>query len=391
MPYPPEMGSNTNRLLKALWINPLLSRIDLAKQLDLNKSTVTKIMSELIDSNLVIEVEQGKAGPSGGRKPVHLKVNENYGHILGCEIHQESCCGVGINLNGDVLYELVIQEKTTQSNIKESLTKLVLHAQQKEKELGVRLLGISCGIAGIINPMKGIIYESIPLKISQPFNLKKQMKSTLHLPLLIENDANCCCWGEIVRHKSRQLKDFLFLLAEWRLGTDSIDDYQGTAIGLGLVLNNTVYYGRDFSAGEFRSIFWKPGNISQFALTNEEIKLIPDNPKIYKQFSAELADNIAFLVNVLNLKHVFLGGFLKSVSADLCKLFQKAIIANSAYPELVNCEILFSSMGDNAVAYGAACHFLLKIIFKETSQVTDGSCYEEIPFYTGETITRSMK
>ncbi|MBN1798728.1 MAG: ROK family protein [Spirochaetales bacterium] len=391
MHYPPEMSSNTSRLLKALWINPMLSRIDLAKQLDLNKSTVTKSMAELITSHLVIEVEQGEAGPTGGRKPVHLRVNENYGHILGCEIHQESCRGVGINLNGDVLYEIVIQEKTEQSNITKSLSKLVVHAQQKEKDLGIRLLGISCGIGGIINPFRGVIYESIPLKITQPFNLKKELESDIHLPVLIDNDANCCCWGEIVRHKSKELKDFLFLLAEWRLGINSIDGYQGTAVGLGLALNNTVYYGRDFSAGEFRSVFWKQGNKSQFALANDDIKLIPDKPEIYKRFAAELAHNIAFIVNVLNLKHVFLGGFLKSGSVDLCTLFKEAIIANSAYPELVDCEILFSSMGDNAVAYGAACHFLIKMFIKENSQVVDGNSYEQIPFYTGDSIARRSR
>jgi len=391
MHYPPEMSSNTNSLLKALWINPMLSRIDLAKQLDLNKSTVTKSMAELINSNLVIEVEQGEAGPTGGRKPVHLKVNENYGHILGCEIHQESCRAVGINLNGDVLYEIVIQEKTAKSNITKSLTKLVSQAQQKEKELGIRLLGISCGMAGIINPFQGVIYESIPLKISHPFNLKKEMESDIHLPLLIENDANCCCWGEIVRYRSKQLKDFLFLLAEWRLGINSLDDYQGTAVRLGLVLNSTVYYGRDFSAGEFRSVFWRQGNKSQFALANKDIKLIPDNPEIYEQFAAELADNIAFIVNVLNLKHIFLGGFLRSGTVDLCALFKKAIIANNAYPELVNCEVLFSSMGDNAVAYGAACHYLLKMFFKEDSQVPNGNSYEHIPLYTGDTIVRRKR
>ncbi|NLK60621.1 MAG: winged helix-turn-helix transcriptional regulator, partial [Treponema sp.] len=35
---------NTSRILRAIWLNPGLSRIKLAEMLDLDRSTVTKIM-----------------------------------------------------------------------------------------------------------------------------------------------------------------------------------------------------------------------------------------------------------------------------------------------------------------------------------------------------------
>jgi predicted NBD/HSP70 family sugar kinase len=384
--FPPAVsGSNTIRLLKALWLTPLVSRIELAKQLDLNKSTVSNCMTELINLGLVLEVEEGRAGPSGGRKPVRLKLNEKYGHIVGCEMHQESCRAVGIDLSGTILYELELAEKTVKSNIKDLICTITAHARQKEKDLGIPLLGVSCGLAGIINPYRGIILESVPLKIATPFDLTAALETEIGLPFLADNDANCCCWGEMVRHKSRRLRDFLFLLAEWRFGTSALDAYRGTAIGLGLVLNNSVHYGTDFSAGEFRSVFWKRGNTSQFALSNADIKKIPDNPEIYRLFAQELACNTAFIVNMLNLKHVFLGGFLKTASLDICDLFTKAITANSAYPGLVGCEVLFSSLGENAVAYGAACHFLLKMFFSGNSRATAVSNHNHLSVFGRET------
>ncbi len=385
-------GTNTVRLLEALWLTPLLSRIELAKQLDLNKSTVSNCMAELINLGLVIEVEEGQAGPAGGRKPVRLKLNAKYGHIVGCEMHQESCRAVGIDLNGKILYELPLAEKTTKSNIKDLIRTITAHAHRKEKELGIPLLGVSCGLAGIINPYRGIILESVPLKITTPFDLTAELKRETGLPLLADNDANCCCWGEMVRHKSRRLRDFLFLLAEWRFGNSPLDAYRGTAIGLGLVLNHNVHYGTDFSAGEFRSVFWKRGNLSQFALSNEDIIKIPDNPEIYRLFAQELACNTAFIVNMLNLKHVFLGGFLKTASLDIRDLFTKAIMANSSYPDLVGCEVLFSSLGENAVAYGAACHFLLKMFFSENSRATAVSNHKHLSVFGREiTVSRSTQ
>jgi predicted NBD/HSP70 family sugar kinase len=385
---PAVTGTNTIRLLKSLWLTPFLSRIDLAKQLNLNKSTVSNCMAELINLGLVIEVEEGRAGPSGGRKPVRLKLNAKYGHIVGCEMHQESCRAVGMDLNGSILYELELAEKTTRSNIKKLIRTIAVYARQKEKELGILLLGVSFGLAGIINPYQGIILESVPLKIHTPFNLTTELETEIGLPLLVDNDANCCCWGEIVWHKSRRLKDFLFLLAEWRFGNSPLDAYRGTAIGLGLVLNNNVHYGTDFSAGEFRSVFWKQGNTSQFALSNEDIKKIPENPEIYRLFAQELACNVAFIVNMLNLKQIFLGGFLKTASLDICDLFKKAVMEGSAYPDLVDCEVLFSSLGENAVAYGAACHFLLKMFFSDNSRAAIVSSQKHMSVFGRETTLR---
>jgi predicted NBD/HSP70 family sugar kinase len=376
MSFPQIMTANTSRLLEALYLKPNLSRIELATQLNLNKSTVSKCMAELLKAGMVLEVAEGKASPAGGRKPVYLKINENYGHIAGCEIQQEFCRVMGINIIGEVLYEFVIDGETSFANIKKTLAKIADQVKYKAKEMGIPLLGFSCGIPGIINPFNGVILESIPLNINGPFNLTREIASEIDLPVLIDNDANCCCWGEMARHKSEKFDDFLFLLAEWRLGRASANGYQGTAVGLGLVLNNAVYYGSDFSAGEFRSVFWKQGNASQFALSDEEIKKIPNDPKMYERLVWELAGNIAFIINVLNLKHIFLGGFLKSSSVDVCALFQKAIKKNSAYPELMTCDVLFASMGDNAVAYGAACHYLLKIFLKEKVLATHLSLQE---------------
>ncbi|MEJ2664180.1 MAG: ROK family transcriptional regulator [Spirochaetia bacterium] len=391
MLHPVVTNPNTVHLLKALWLRPLLSRIDLAKQLDINKSTVSTCMAELIKQGLVLEVEEGQAGPAGGRKPVCLKINERYGHIVGCEMHQDSCRAVGMDLNGTILYELVLDEKTSKSNIKELIHRITAYARQKEKELGIPLLGVSYGLAGIINPYQGIILESVPLKINRPFNLTAELEAEIRLPLLVDNDANCCCWGEIVWHKSKPLKDFLFLLAEWRLGNNQSDTYRGTAIGLGLVVNNSVHYGTDFSAGEFRSIFWKQGNNSQFSLSNEDMKKIPDDTEVYRLFTRELADNMAFIVNVFNLKHVFLGGFLKSSSFDIREQFRAAIMANSAYPDLVGCEVLFSSLGENAVAYGAACHFLLKMFYSKTAGSAGISGPHYLSVFDSETTIRSTK
>ena len=53
-----EMIRNTNRRLVLEYIvnNPPISRADLAKQLQLTKATISNIVQELLDRNLILEI-----------------------------------------------------------------------------------------------------------------------------------------------------------------------------------------------------------------------------------------------------------------------------------------------------------------------------------------------
>ena len=57
-----EMIRNTNRRLVLEYIvnNPPISRADLAKQLQLTKATISNIVQELLDRNLILEIGSAK-------------------------------------------------------------------------------------------------------------------------------------------------------------------------------------------------------------------------------------------------------------------------------------------------------------------------------------------
>ena len=74
-----EMIRNTNRRLVLEYIvnNPPVSRADLAKHLQLTKATISNIVQELLDKNLVQEI--GSAQTAMGRKPILLKFHQSCG------------------------------------------------------------------------------------------------------------------------------------------------------------------------------------------------------------------------------------------------------------------------------------------------------------------------
>src|SRR6056297_3460518 len=95
---------NITRVLRSVYLNHGLSRVDISKLLGLNKSTVSKIVAYLEEIGIVEQDMVGDAGPTGGRRPIHLRIKSGWGCIMGVEIQTEAFTVVGIDLHGEVFF-----------------------------------------------------------------------------------------------------------------------------------------------------------------------------------------------------------------------------------------------------------------------------------------------
>lgn len=351
-------------MLRLIWLSRGISRTELARALRLDKSTVTNIVYQLIEIGIVHGTEEGKAGPQGGRKPIRLDINRSYGCVAGFEIRPDSYTATAVDLDGKIFFSETASVSVSGSNLAAVFLDLLDHISAKIAASGMHLIGAGVGVSGIVNPYSGVIYQSIPLDIREPFDFSRAASARLELPVRVENDANCCCWGELAFHKSARLQDFLFALVEFRDRTPPQVACGGVAVGLGVVIGGRVHYGRDFSAGEFRSVTSTPGGVGQFTLTETEMLQVRKDRGLFRYFLQELAANLALLVNTLNLSHVFVGGTIESYGTEVISVLRQAIQDNWAYPNEVRCAIRFSSHGENAVAYGAA-GMLLERVFSQ--------------------------
>lgn len=82
-----------------------ISRIEIASKLPLDKSTITKHVSELQKIGLIHEMAQGSTGPQGERKPIFFEITPNYGVVGGIEINPERFICCLLNLHGTVLFQ----------------------------------------------------------------------------------------------------------------------------------------------------------------------------------------------------------------------------------------------------------------------------------------------
>ncbi|MFA7566825.1 MAG: hypothetical protein WCY01_07335, partial [Alkalispirochaeta sp.] len=111
-----------------------------------------------------------------------------------------------------------------------------------------------------------------------------------------------------------------------------------------------------------RSINYHPDTVNQFAVTDDEARQFLQNPRVDSIIVDQLARHIAFLVNVLNLGKVVIGGPLETLSEELTAAIYHHIRVNWAYPEPVKCQVAVSRLGEQAAAYGAAGMFIEHLI-----------------------------
>ncbi len=355
---------NITRVLRTVYLNHGLSRVEISKRLGLNKSTVSKIVGYLEEIGIVETASVGDAGPTGGRRPIQLQIRSNWGCIMGVEIQTEAFTVVGINLHGDVFFSHTEMLDLRGKDVVEVFVEIVRRFLPSLENTGMPLIGIGVSLPGFVDPERGVLRASRPLEVYREvsFVVNARARLGLSIPILIDNDANCGCWGELAFKHSDRPQNFLFVLGELRKHTIEMDDYRIMAVGLGLVLNGSVHHGHEFSAGEFRSINYSPGTVNQFAVTDDEAREFLQNPKVDTIIIDQLARHIAFLVNVLNLAKVVIGGPMEVLADELTEAIQHHIRVNWAYPNPVKCQVAVSRLGEQAAAYGAAGMFLEHLI-----------------------------
>ena len=352
---------NQARIMREIWVNKKTTRINISRALSLDKSTVSSVVNELIDRGMILEKEEGNSGPHGGRRPIHITLNKLYGCVLGIEFRPEFYSAVLLDMEGNIIFsktkEISFRKNDITTVLNGSISALIKEINRSYPQL----LGIGVGISGVVNPEDGVIQYSQPLGISDGYDFYHEVSVRYDIPVFVENDANACIWGELTFHRRKELRDFMFLLLEFRDIDEQIyDESNRISIGMGFVINGIVHYGHQFSAGEFRSVNYRENSVGQLSLTSEEHQRLFDDPEVFNRFLHELGAHVGLITNTLNLSHIILGGAFERLGDQVKDVFEQEIRKNwpYPYPYVVRDSIWYSAFGEQAVAYGASAMVL---------------------------------
>jgi hypothetical protein len=351
---------NMSRVLRSIWLKRGCSRADMCRDLGLNKSTVTKNVQILLDKGITEEIREGDSTPLGGRRPVALGIRQDFCYIMGMELQTEFYRAVICNARGEVVFTRANRLKVSADSILDLFRHSIEELRPFIDEFAVT--GIALGVSGVVNADEGIIRHSILFGIDEPLSFTDSASEIAGIPVLVENDANCCCWGDLAGQLSGREENSLFLLSEFRDRVIHNPGHPSLSVGVGLVLRGQVHYGKDYSAGEFTSVLRDMGRNGQFSQEPEELGLRWQDKNQVLKTVTEIGRNIAFLVNSLNLSRIVVGGVLHDYNEDVKAILENCIQDSWPYDDHVNCQIEFSPKGDFTVANGA-CGYYLEQIF----------------------------
>ena len=211
-----------------------ISRAQIAEKLDISRATVTNIVRELVQLELVQESKMGES--RGGRRPMLLKLNAEGAYVIGIEWGIEAIKAVLLNLEAEIIAEVKIEPKAYTLEEYKNHTFSLIEKYKTEVNARDKIIGIGLGIHGLVDPEIG---KSIftPHFGWGEVDIKNILAEKYDYPIFIDNDVRMMAAGEIWQGRD----DFIFINT-------------GSGIGAALVFKSELHYGNNYAAGEFGHI-----------------------------------------------------------------------------------------------------------------------------------------
>ncbi len=226
---------NRNRglVLSLIATSGELSRPDLVRLTGLTKMTITNIVSELMEQNLVEERRSETA--TIGRSAAILDIAAGAPKAVGLYLSRESLSVILTDLRLRVLfYRSVPLSEETPESLGDKLCTL---AGEAVGQTGSPLLGIGISSIGPLDRDGRRLLSPPNFFDIGDFSLAERLEEQYALPVLVQNDMDAAALAEKLYGRGRWLDNFLYLgLAN--------------GIGAGIVIDGRLYTGSRGFSGE---------------------------------------------------------------------------------------------------------------------------------------------
>ena len=231
-------------------------------------------------------------------------------------------------------------------------------------------VGIAVSGTGQINGMIGKVIGGNPIIPNWiGTNLVKILEEKYNLPIVLENDVNCVALGEKWIGAGKDLSNFICLTI-------------GTGIGGGIILNNQLFRGENFVAGEFGHILIKKGEFEQFASTTALIRLVKERTgktlngkeifdlekkeileyqEVISEWIENLTDGLSSIIYCFNPANIILGGGVIEQGEPLINRIKNSLFKKIGPQFKEKLNITQAKLGNNAGMIGASYLLLEKI------------------------------
>lgn len=214
--------------------NGTYSIADFSKDLATSVPTVTKMIGEMISDGLI--QDEGKVGTKGGRRPSIYGLNPKAGYFVGVDVSRQHFHIAICDFRGDLVHFIQDIPFVLEANA-DSFKRICQSVKDHTAAAGIEwdaVLGVGVSLSGRVNPEKGY---SLTYFVSDDIPMKTLFEQQLGVSVNIENDSRAMTYGEFMHLGKSAEEDMIFVNLSWGLG-------------MGMILNGELYYGKSGYSGE---------------------------------------------------------------------------------------------------------------------------------------------
>lgn len=364
---------------------------ELTKALHISVPTMTKLVGELIDEDIV--VDNGKVETAGGRRPNIFGLANTAIYFTGVDIGRDYICMLVTDLKNNIILSRT-HTPFTLSDDSRCLGELCEVINNFLDTCGIernKILGMGVCIAGRVNPATGHSYMYFT---DTQKSLKETIEEATGVNVLVENDTRARCYAEYYSGGAGGEQNLLYL-------------HLGRGVAIGIIADGKLYYGKSGFAGEFGHTPFFNNEIicacGKKGCLETEVSGIAIEKKLVGQIEAgvntilrqrwaagesihiddiiaaaknddnlcielieeageKIGKSIAFLINIFNPELVIIGGNMAQAGDYLMLPLKSATNKYSMSLVYKDTQFRLSQMDSNAGALGAAMLIRNKII-----------------------------
>ena len=338
---------------------------ELTKELHISVPTITKLVQELVDENIVTDL--GKVETPGGRRPNIFGLANSAIYFAGVNVGRDNMRFLITDLQNNIIkeendftFELLDRPQC--------IERICSGIENFIAACGIdrgKILGLGVCMTGRVNPDTGRSYKYFT---SSEQSLRDLLEERVGIRVLLENDTRARCYAEYTCGKSKDESNVLYL-------------HMGRGVAIGIVVDGQLYYGKSGFAGEFGHIPFfdneiicscgKKGcletEVSGIAIEDKMCHLIQKGVNTilkekYEEAGEKGGKAVAFLINTFNPETVIVGGNLAAAGDYIMLPLKSATNKYSLNLVYKDTKFRVSKMTENANAWGVAMLIRNKII-----------------------------
>lgn len=208
---------------------------ELSKGIGVSLPTTTNALNELMGQGLVREI--GKKADSAGRIPMVYDLEPTAGYFVGVNPEMDCLALAASDFCGNLITEKqkvpYVYENTPESlaEMGKIINVFIDNLPIKREEI----LEVCVNVAERVRPLEGRAYNMFTFLEE---SLAEKLTKLLELPTCIENDSRSMTYGEFIKGCCKGKKDVIFVNVCWGLG-------------IGIIINGQLFYGKSGYSGEF--------------------------------------------------------------------------------------------------------------------------------------------